>query len=37
MSEADLLRSFWALACKAETVVSFNGRGFDLPFLVTRA
>jgi len=37
MSEADLLRSFWALACKAETVVSFNGRGFDLPFLVTRS
>jgi hypothetical protein len=37
MSEADLLRSFWALVGKAETVVSFNGRGFDVPFLVTRS
>ncbi len=37
MSEAELLRSFWALASRAETVVSFNGRGFDVPFLVTRS
>ena len=37
MSEHDLLRSFWALASKAETVVTFNGRGFDLPFLITRS
>lgn len=37
MSEPDLLRSFWALASRAETVVSFNGRGFDVPFLVTRS
>ena len=37
MSEADLLRAFWALASRAETVVSFNGRGFDVPFLVTRS
>lgn len=37
MSEADLLRSFWALASRAETVVTFNGRGFDVPFLVTRS
>lgn len=37
MSEPDLLRAFWALASKAETVVTFNGRGFDLPFLVTRS
>jgi hypothetical protein len=36
-TEADLLRSFWALASRAETVVSFNGRGFDVPFLVTRS
>jgi predicted PolB exonuclease-like 3'-5' exonuclease len=32
-----LLRAFWALASRAETVVSFNGRGFDIPFLVTRS
>ncbi len=37
MTEADLLRSFWALASRAECVVSFNGRGFDVPFLVTRS
>lgn len=37
MSEADLLRSFWALAGRAETVVTFNGRGFDVPFLVMRS
>ncbi|MEO6594428.1 MAG: ribonuclease H-like domain-containing protein [Planctomycetota bacterium] len=37
MTEADLLRAFWALASRAETVVSFNGRGFDVPFLVTRS
>lgn len=37
MSEVDLLRAFWALAAKAEVVVTFNGRGFDIPFLVTRS
>jgi predicted PolB exonuclease-like 3'-5' exonuclease len=37
MTEPDLLRAFWALASRAETVVSFNGRGFDIPFLVTRS
>lgn len=37
MSEAELLRAFWALAAKAECVVSYNGRGFDVPFVVTRS
>jgi predicted PolB exonuclease-like 3'-5' exonuclease len=37
MSEADLLRAFWALAAKAECVVSYNGRSFDIPFVVTRS
>ena len=37
MSEADLLRAFWALASKAECVVSYNGRSFDVPFVVTRS
>jgi hypothetical protein len=37
MEEAQLLRAFWALASRAETVVSFNGRNFDVPFLVTRS
>lgn len=37
MSEADMLSAFWALCSRAETVVSFNGRGFDVPFVVTRS
>lgn len=37
MTEPELLRAFWALAGRAETVVTFNGRGFDVPFLVTRS
>ena len=37
MSEPDLLRCFWTLAQRAELVVSFNGRGFDVPFLVARS
>ncbi|MFO1077691.1 MAG: ribonuclease H-like domain-containing protein [Planctomycetota bacterium] len=37
MSEADLLRAFWALCSRAETVVTFNGRGFDVPFVVGRS
>jgi len=37
MSEVELLRAFWHLADAAELVVTFNGRGFDVPFLVTRS
>lgn len=37
VSEADLLHAFWALAEHAETVVTYNGRGFDVPFLVVRS
>ncbi len=37
MPERDLLEAWWSLAALAETVVSFNGRGFDVPFLVVRS
>src|SRR5690606_32142188 len=37
MTEPELLRSFWHLASAAELVVSFNGRGFDVPYLVLRS
>jgi len=37
MSEAGLLRAFWHLATHAELVVTFNGQGFDVPFLVARS
>jgi len=40
-SEKDLLQSFWrgfgALARRGARIVTFNGRGFDLPVLVERA
>ncbi len=37
VSEVDLLRAFWALAGHANVVVSYNGRGFDVPFLIGRS
>jgi predicted PolB exonuclease-like 3'-5' exonuclease len=37
MQEEELLQAFWSLASLAETVVTYNGRGFDLPFLVGRS
>jgi predicted PolB exonuclease-like 3'-5' exonuclease len=37
MSEPELLRSFWHLAYAAEQVCTFNGRGFDVPYLVLRS
>jgi predicted PolB exonuclease-like 3'-5' exonuclease len=37
VSEADLLRAFWALAGHASCVVSYNGRGFDVPFMIGRS
>jgi len=37
VTEVELLRAFWALAGAASCVVSYNGRGFDVPFLVGRS
>jgi predicted PolB exonuclease-like 3'-5' exonuclease len=37
MSEPDLLRAFWHLAARADMVVTYNGRKFDIPFLITRS
>jgi hypothetical protein len=37
MPEKEMLGAFWTLASQADTIVSFNGRGFDLPFLRTRS
>src|SRR5580700_11314661 len=31
--EAELLTEFWEVAVRYESVVTFNGRGFDVPFL----
>jgi DNA polymerase elongation subunit (family B) len=35
--EAELLRSFWDVARKYEHIVTFNGRGFDVPFIYLRS
>ena len=37
MEESDLLRAFWALADRAQVVVTYNGRDFDIPFLLGRS
>lgn len=37
VDEATLLESFWSLAAAARTVVTYNGMGFDVPFLVGRS
>jgi len=37
VTEPELLRAFWALAASANVVVSYNGRGFDVPFLIGRS
>ena len=35
--EADLLAHFWELALKFDSVVTFNGRNFDVPYLYLRS
>jgi 3'-5' exonuclease len=37
MDEAELLTAFWELAKKFDQVVTFNGRGFDVPFIYLRS
>jgi hypothetical protein len=34
--EAETLRTLWSLA-KSRTIITFNGRGFDLPFCIQRS
>lgn len=35
--EGEMLTAFWDVARRYETVVTFNGRGFDVPFLYLRS
>lgn len=35
--EHRLLEWFWEAVCKYDQIVTFNGRGFDIPFLLTRS
>lgn len=37
MTEKDMLEQFWKLAMRYDTFVTFNGRGFDVPFLMVRS
>lgn len=36
-TEKEILESFWRVVEKADVFVSFNGRGFDVPFLMMRS
>ena len=35
--EAELLGNFWEVARKYEHIITFNGRGFDVPFMYLRS
>lgn len=37
VDEKQLLQAFWCLAEHADVVVSYNGRAFDIPFLIGRS
>jgi 3'-5' exonuclease len=37
VDETELLGQFWELSKRYDTVVTFNGRGFDVPFLYLRS
>jgi len=37
MDEAELLNSFWDVAQHYDSIVTFNGRGFDVPFIYLRS
>ena len=37
VDEAEMLSQFWELAKRYDQIVTFNGRGFDIPFLYLRS
>lgn len=37
MSEKEMLQKFWSVVEKYDTFVTFNGRAFDVPFLMVRS
>ena len=37
LTETEMLRSFWRIAEKTDQFISFNGRNFDIPFLMMRS
>lgn len=37
MNELKMLQNFWQYVSKSEKVITFNGRNFDIPFLMVRS
>lgn len=37
MTEAEILKAFWEIAQKYREFITFNGRGFDAPFMMIRS
>lgn len=37
MEEEEMLRKFWELATRYQVFITFNGRAFDIPFLMIRS
>ena len=37
MTEEEMLRKFWELAARYDVFITFNGRTFDVPFLMVRS
>jgi DNA polymerase elongation subunit (family B) len=37
MTEEEMLRKFWELAARYQVFITFNGRAFDVPFLMIRS
>lgn len=37
VSEKEMLEQFWLLAKKIDTIITFNGRNFDIPFINLRS
>ena len=37
LSEKEMLESFWRVAKRVDQFITFNGRNFDVPFLMMRS
>jgi hypothetical protein len=37
MNEEKMIKNFWQYVSKAEKIITFNGRNFDIPFLMIRS
>ena len=37
MNETEMIQKFWEIADKVDQVITFNGRNFDIPFLMIRS